>query len=89
MGHFIVVWGMMPLLMYASHQKEKQRLTMEKTRRLRAMALEENASTIYNNIKEGVDLNVYEVTALLSWHKVKTLDKMSKEEKFEAREKIV
>jgi hypothetical protein len=53
------------------------------------MALEEKASAIYNNMKEGDDLKVYEVTTLLGWPKVKKLDKMSKEEKFEAWEKIV
>jgi hypothetical protein len=32
---------------------------------------------------------MYQVTTLLTWHKVKKLDKMSKEEKFEAWEKII
>ena len=65
--------------------KEKKRLSIEKTRRLRLMAIEEKARSI-NESKGGDDiknLTVKDLDTLLAWHNVKKVGEMTKEHKFE------
>ena len=62
--------------------KEKKRLTTEKTRRQRMMAIEEKAITIMN-AKGDKPLTVKELDTLLSWHNIKKIGDMSKEQKLE------
>jgi hypothetical protein len=75
---------------YRMREKEKQRLTVTKTKHLRMMALEVKAVEILakRDAAPGNEWTATDLKTLLSLHKVTNLDKMNKEDKIRRWEDI-